>query len=74
MKTGNTTTAILSREQISARAFQLWEEAGRPGGRDLDFWLRAEAELLASLPKLERAATVKKPLAPKAAAARKKVK
>ncbi|WP_223970421.1 DUF2934 domain-containing protein [Bradyrhizobium sp. RD5-C2] len=28
-----------------ARARQLWEEAGRPAGRDLDFWLRAEREL-----------------------------
>ena len=28
---------------ISCLAFQLWEKAGCPEGRDLEFWLRAEA-------------------------------
>lgn len=32
-------------QQISARAYELWEEAGRPEGRDLDFWHQAEREL-----------------------------
>jgi hypothetical protein len=27
--------------QIRGRAYQLWEEAGRPTGRDVDFWLVA---------------------------------
>jgi len=27
------------------RAYQLWNKAGRPQGRDLDFWLRAELEI-----------------------------
>jgi hypothetical protein len=31
-------------DQIAARAHQLWEERGRPTGRDLEFWLEAEAE------------------------------
>ena len=31
--------------QISARAFELWNQAGRPIGRDLDFWLAAEREI-----------------------------
>jgi hypothetical protein len=31
-------------DQIAARAYQLWEERGRPAGRDLEFWLEAEAE------------------------------
>jgi hypothetical protein len=35
-----------SRAQISLLARQLWEEAGRPSGRDLEFWLRAETELM----------------------------
>jgi hypothetical protein len=33
------------RELIAALAYELWEEAGRPGDRDMEFWLRAEAEL-----------------------------
>ncbi|MCK1286590.1 DUF2934 domain-containing protein [Bradyrhizobium sp. 44] len=32
------------RAQITARAYQLWERAGRPSGRDLDFWTQAERE------------------------------
>jgi hypothetical protein len=35
----------LPHELIAALAQQLWEEAGKPPDRDLDFWLRAEAEL-----------------------------
>ncbi|MEI6779571.1 MAG: DUF2934 domain-containing protein [Verrucomicrobiota bacterium] len=31
---------------IAALAQQLWEQAGQPGGRDLEFWLQAEASLL----------------------------
>ena len=32
--------------EISCLAFQLWEEAGRPEGRDLEFWLGAETQIL----------------------------
>ena len=31
--------------KIGLLAYQLWEEAGRPSGRDLEFWLTAEAQL-----------------------------
>lgn len=31
-------------EWIANRAYRLWEKAGRPCGRDLDFWLAAESE------------------------------
>lgn len=31
-------------EKIAARAYRLWEEAGRPPARELDFWLEAEAQ------------------------------
>jgi hypothetical protein len=34
-----------SQEKIRMRAHQLWEQHGRPVGRDLEFWLQAEAEL-----------------------------
>jgi hypothetical protein len=44
--------------QISERARQLWESAGRPEGRDDEFWLAAEAELKA---------TAAKPATPQAA-------
>jgi len=32
-------------EVIRKRAFAIWEEEGRPEGRHLDHWLRAEAEM-----------------------------
>lgn len=35
-----------SRETIAERAYQLWEQAGKPAGRDDEFWLRAESELV----------------------------
>ena len=35
----------VDQDQIAERAFQLWEAAKRPAGRDLEFWLKAEAEL-----------------------------
>lgn len=34
-----------SREEIRARAKAIWEQHGRPAGRDEEFWLQAEAEL-----------------------------
>ncbi len=32
-------------EQIRRRAHELWENAGRPEGGEMDFWLQAEREL-----------------------------
>jgi len=34
-----------SRQTTAMRAYQLWEQAGRPQGRDAEFWLQAEAEI-----------------------------
>jgi hypothetical protein len=34
-----------SRQEIRARAYELWEQSGWPPGRDLEFWLQAEREL-----------------------------
>ena len=31
--------------EIARRAYSLWEVEGRPIGRELDHWLRAEAEV-----------------------------
>lgn len=39
---------ISSVELIQARAYQLWEEEGRPEGKDLEHWTRAASELAAS--------------------------
>ena len=33
------------REEVTARARELWEQNGRPSDRDLEFWLQAEAEI-----------------------------
>jgi hypothetical protein len=32
-------------EQVSRRAQQLWENGGRPSGRDEEIWLEAERQL-----------------------------
>jgi hypothetical protein len=37
----------LTAEAISRRAYELWEQEGRPESRDLHHWLRAEQELIA---------------------------
>ena len=34
-----------TKQAISARARKIWEQNGCPSGRDLDFWLQAEAEI-----------------------------
>ena len=33
-------------EAVAARAYELWEKAGKPEGRDEEFWRSAEQELL----------------------------
>jgi DUF2934 family protein len=42
---GQRRAARRTREGIRARAHELWEQNGRPSGRDLEFWLQAESEL-----------------------------
>jgi hypothetical protein len=37
----------LTAEAVSRRAYELWEQEGRPESRDLHHWLRAEQQLLA---------------------------
>jgi hypothetical protein len=36
---------IITHAEISARARAIWEQEGRPEGRDKEHWLQAEAEL-----------------------------
>ena len=33
-------------EKVRRRAYQLWEDAGRPDGRSDEFWLAAEMDIL----------------------------
>jgi hypothetical protein len=43
-----------SHEQIAARAYQLWEARGRPGGADWENWFEAERALRAGVPSSSR--------------------
>jgi hypothetical protein len=36
---------MMRRPRVKARAYELWEEAGRPAGRDVEFWLEAERQV-----------------------------
>lgn len=36
---------MMRRGQVRARAYELWEQAGRPSGRELEFWLEAERQV-----------------------------
>ncbi len=49
-KTENTSGSNLKPEEIARRAYQLWEQAGRPIGRSQENWRQAEAELRATRP------------------------
>ena len=42
----NWQTARRQKHQIRARAYELWEQAGKPTGRDEEFWLMAEREIM----------------------------
>lgn len=44
----NESLQIVSEEDIRQKAYLLWEEAGRPESDGVEFWLRAETELLGS--------------------------
>jgi hypothetical protein len=38
-------------ERVRQRAYELWEQAGRPPGRSAEFWEQARAEVEAELPR-----------------------
>ena len=40
---------MIGEQEIRTRSYLLWEAEGRPTGRDIEFWLRAELELKAEL-------------------------
>ena len=35
----------IASDSIASRAYSLWENAGRPHGRDMEFWFQAEQQL-----------------------------
>ena len=35
----------VNESEVSVMAYQMWEKAGHPPGRDLQFWLDAEAQV-----------------------------
>ena len=37
-----------SDEEVAIQAYQLWEQEGRPAGRDFDHWVKAKTQLNAS--------------------------
>ena len=41
----NTTTQIADTETIARAAYLEWIRAGKPTGRDLEFWLKAEEKV-----------------------------
>jgi hypothetical protein len=47
MKTPSANKPPLEHDEIVQTARRIWEQEGRQAGRDLDYWLQAEAELLA---------------------------
>ena len=61
-----------TQELIAKRAYEMWENAGRPTGRDVEHWLKAEAEAAAkaaavvdSKAQSARKSTLTTPTAPK---------
>lgn len=55
----NTTTQIADNEAIARAAYLEWLGAGKPTGRDLEFWLKAEEKV--------RHSSTAKPLPPRKA-------
>ena len=47
MKSTSKSIPQAGHEQIAQLAKEIWEREGRQSGRDLDYWLQAEHELLA---------------------------
>lgn len=40
-------------EFIQDRAYRLWDQAGRPQGRDWDFWFKAEKQVKERIKKIK---------------------
>jgi O-acetyl-ADP-ribose deacetylase (regulator of RNase III) len=54
----------ISADEIAKRAYEIWEVDGCLDGRDVDYWLQAEAELVATAaPKVTGGQTIEAPAA-----------
>jgi hypothetical protein len=42
---GQKLVRLMRRSKVRTRAYELWEAAGRPPDRDLEFWLEAERQV-----------------------------
>lgn len=58
-------------DQIRVKAYQLWEQSGRPQGLELEHWLLAERTLVERAPADTGASAVAAPAKRKTAQARK---
>jgi hypothetical protein len=61
------------RREIQLRAYLIWENEGRPHGREKEHWRRAEAEILTAMHLVKAKPTVKT-AAPKTAAPKAEIK
>jgi hypothetical protein len=63
-------------DEISVRAYYLWERDGRPHGRDVDYWIKAKDQLNCERQQGATTTTKQAPAVaaadPKSAAAKKK--
>ena len=46
MRTINESETPATRDEVARLARQIWEREGRQAGRDLEYWLQAEREVL----------------------------
>jgi hypothetical protein len=44
--TGPSRVVSISHQEIQVRAYHKWEAMGKPTGKDLEIWLRAQHELM----------------------------
>ena len=49
MKKASSPSPAIPHDEKEQLAYRLWEQANRPSGQALDFWLQAEAQLAARL-------------------------
>ena len=55
-----------SEADVALRAYQIWEEEGKPDGKDFEHWLKAEAEIATPKKTAARKPAAKKATATKA--------
>ena len=53
-------TTVPSHDDIASVAYNLWEQDGRPEGRDMEFWVRAEQQLAGGTARRDRSTGAEK--------------